>query len=481
MLQQAPEAVGERRAEHRAPPPRILERRIHGGVGGREGLGEHQAADGVPVRRCLYARLGQQPSVAEGATRAADRVFRCCDHGIALPCNRRQRDPLGEGPAPQPGVAQRARARQRGASELGVKPPRVDEVGLELERELTIGAGQLVGAALEHRNRLVDVAAMHEWYGQLARELRTFTDVVGVVQRGSQVLGRLRQVQRGLGMTEQAQNAGSLGGCGRLRERSLQIRARGLGSSRRQCADSGLTQQVHEQLVPPCVDGEQVSRNRLERSTSGLEELRGPGVRQASPVGRDRVVDGRVKDGMHELERLARADQPGGRERIGRPDRRVVLDLRQIGGLGKPGLGAPHGDRGCELTGLRRKPPEPPNHRAGDRRGLDVGDVFARGNGRPDGELPKLVEHRAHEKRIAPGRGMDCLYELGLSIRSEVFLDQASGPRLAERSGSEQRRGVRRAREREFLDARPVGRIESDRQQNGQVLDAVGQVAQPAK
>ena len=76
---------------------------------------------------------------------------------------------------------------------------------------------------------------------------------------------------------------------------------------------------------------------------------------------------------------------------------------------------------------------------------------------------------------------MDCLCELGLGIGSEVFLDQPPGPRSAKRSGSEQSRGVRGARERELLDARPVGRIESDRQQNGQVLDTVGQVAQPAQ
>jgi hypothetical protein len=184
---------------------------------------------------------------------------------------------------------------------------------------------------------------------------------------------------------------------------------------------------------------------------------------------------------MHELERLGRADQPGGRERIGGPDRRVVFDFRQIGGLGEPGLGAPHGERGCELTRLPRKPREPPDHSSGDRRGLDVGDVFARGSGRPNGGLAKLGEHRAHEKRIATGRGMECLYELGLGIRSEVLLDQASGPFLAERSRGKQRRGVRRGWEREHLDARPVGGIEGDRQQNGQVLDAVGQVAQPAK
>ena len=76
---------------------------------------------------------------------------------------------------------------------------------------------------------------------------------------------------------------------------------------------------------------------------------------------------------------------------------------------------------------------------------------------------------------------MECFYELGPGIGSELFLDQASGSRLAERPRNEQRRGVRRAGERELLDARPVGWIESDRQQNGQVLDAVGQVAQPAK
>ena len=130
--------------------------------------------------------------------------------GIGLTRNRRQRDPLGEGPAPKPGVAQRACAGERGASELGVKAARVDEVGLELQRELTIGAGQLVGAALEHRYRLVYAPAVHEWNGQLARELGTLTDIVGVVQRGPQVLGRLRQAQRGLGKTEQAQNAGAL-------------------------------------------------------------------------------------------------------------------------------------------------------------------------------------------------------------------------------------------------------------------------------
>jgi hypothetical protein len=149
---------------------------------------------------------------------------------------------------------------------------------------------------------------------QLAGELGTSPDIVGVAERGRQVLDRLRTMQRRLRKPEQAQHGGPLGVRGRLRERARQVGARGFGRTRRQRVAGNLAEQVDEQRVPPRLHGEQVSRDRVERSPRVLEKLRRPGMPQAPPVGRYRVVDRRVDDRMDELERLARTDEPSRRQ-----------------------------------------------------------------------------------------------------------------------------------------------------------------------
>jgi hypothetical protein len=110
-----------------------------------------------------------------------------------------------------------------------MKAPGVDEVSLELERELAVGARQLLVAALEDRNGLMDMTAVHQRYGKLPRQLYTLPDVVREIQRGSQVLRRLRTMQRCLGMSQETQDGGALRVGGWLGERSLQVGARGLG------------------------------------------------------------------------------------------------------------------------------------------------------------------------------------------------------------------------------------------------------------
>jgi hypothetical protein len=133
-----------------------------------------------------------------------------------------------------------------------------DDVGLELQPQLTVARREFVGGAFEQIDGLTHMPAMDERRGEVPHDLGALPRLRAQAERLLEVVGARGHVNRGLGRPELAENphAGAIGR--RFGQRPGEVSDGGLRGARTERGGSGGAQDADHRRIAAGGEREQV-------------------------------------------------------------------------------------------------------------------------------------------------------------------------------------------------------------------------------
>ena len=252
-----------------------------------------------------------------------------------------------------------------------VEGRRAQQVCLERLDELVVAPGDRAQAFLEAARGAGEVRTPEERLAELQRNLRAPRRLLREIERVAQV--RPPDVRAGgqLRTSQLHQQVRSVLRLQRLDERARQIGRRDIGRAALERARGGSSQRLHRPVLAARLRREQVQRDLLVVRPEVLEYA-GRLEMLPSPVERPQVgVDRGTDEGVDELEGV-RAQEVGLRQRVGGFDGLGPVEARKGGHDVRLRAVPEHGDGPGEVERARGQPANPPQHRAGHRRGSQL-------------------------------------------------------------------------------------------------------------
>ena len=163
-------------------------------------------------------------------------------------------------------------------------------------------------------------------------------------------------------------------------QRSPQVLGSGLRRATGKRRVRGLPEGREGRRLTVRIAREQVCGDGLRLDALAGQQPRGTRVKRLSLPRRDVVVDRRSGDGVHEMQRLARREDGGIRQRARQPEGLAGVDLGKAGRSGDARVGTQHRDRAGERRGVVSETSDPQQERRrhplrnspSDRRGVDL-------------------------------------------------------------------------------------------------------------
>ena len=240
-----------------------------------------------------------------------------------------------------------------------------DKLGLEPHAEGCVGIPDLGDGPVKHSQGTPGVARDPHDPGELEGDLGTCADIRGPLDRLAQVVAGLADVYPRLDRAELRQHVGAGGGMGRFLQRTSQVTHSLVDGAPGKRLPSRRAQDRDNPVVAHPLGDDQVGRDPVGRSAFAVEDRCCLPVRAVALARRQALVHGAADRGVHEFDRTAAGEYPGGGECIGGSGGRAGLDPGQRGRVPQLDPDAQHCDGSGEHLGLGGQPPQPWQHRLG--------------------------------------------------------------------------------------------------------------------